>query len=119
MAELHESTLVSFRKKFLKKGFQEKKSPMPDYRPDVFAQRVSKRGAVKDEIIAEAEIESTLFKDHTSEQLAKMEKYLDHRKRDHVIVKAYLVVPTGKRIGALAQSLLDSLTTKKIRVVQL
>ena len=43
MAEVHESILVSFRKKVLKNGFREEsRTPMPTYRPDLFAQKVLK-----------------------------------------------------------------------------
>jgi hypothetical protein len=118
MAELHEKILVDFRRKFLKRGFCESKSPTPTYRPDVFARKSSKNGIVTAEIIAEAEIKSTLFTDHTSEQLVTMHEYITVRQKKRILVSAYLVVPIGKEILSLSKSLLNSLDIENIQIVQ-
>lgn len=91
---------------------------MPTFRPDVFAHKITSKGTVTEEIVAEAEIESTLFSPHTSEQLVTMEEYIVHRVRKRVLVRGYLVVPAGKNILALAKSLLYSLATENIKIVQ-
>lgn len=93
MAELHESLIVIFRKKNLKRGFRESKTPMPTYRPDVFVQKISKTGKIIEEILAEAEIKSTLFIEHTSNQLVLMEKYMRLKLREKIKVSGYLIIP--------------------------
>ncbi len=109
MAELHESLLVVFRKKFLHRGYRETKTPMPTYRPDVFAQKISKKGRVIKELIVEAEIRSTLFSNHTAEQLKLMDEYIKHQKRKKIKVVGYLVIPDQKDLYKHAVMLLDSM----------
>jgi len=96
------------------------KSPMPTFKPDVFAQKISKAGRIIEELIVEAEIESTIFTEHTSHQLVLMEEYLSHQKKKWVKIKAYLLLPLGKNTLSLAQSLLDSLFPlgTKIKILQ-
>lgn len=120
MAELHEAVLVAFRKKFLRGGFKEGKSPMPTFRPDVFAEKRSKSGKILKQLTVEAEIESTLFSEHTSHQLVLMDEYIRHQHRKRIKVDGYLLVPRNKNTVALAHSLLMTLplTTKgQIRVL--
>lgn len=118
MAELHESILVSFRKKFLRSGFTETKSPMPTFRPDVFATRISKNGYVVEEIVVEAEVKSTLFTNHTSEQLVIMNDYIKHRIKKRIRVRGFLVIPKGKQTIRLAISLLSSLDISSVKILQ-
>lgn len=120
MAELHESLLRSFRKKHLKSGFRETRSPMPTFKPDVFAQKISKGGKIIEELIVEAEIESTLFTEHTSHQLILMNEYISHQHKRGTKIRAYLLVPFGKNIFSLARSLLASLFPlgTKIKIIQ-
>ena len=93
---------------------------MPNFKPDVFAQKISKGGKIIEELIVEAEIESTLFSGHTSHQLVLMDEYISHRSRRGVKIKAYLLVPSGKNIFSMAKSLLISLFPlgTKIRIIQ-
>ncbi len=109
MAELHELLLRHFRRQYLKSGFCEMKSPMPTFRPDVFAQKISKDGKITEEIIVEAEIESTFFSEHTSSQLVLMEEYIKHRQKKIRKIRAFLLIPNGSSIFSLAKSLLNSL----------
>jgi hypothetical protein len=109
MAELHEAILVFCRKKLLRNGFKEAKSPMPTFRPDIFAEKRSKHGRVMRELTVEAEIASTLFSEHTSHQLMLMSDYIAHRGKKHVKVDGYLLVPKGRTHAALAKSVLDTL----------
>ena len=120
MAELHESLLRSFRKKHLKSGFREAKSPMPTFKPDVFAQKISRDGKIIEELIVEAEIESTLFTEHTSHQLVLMDEYISSRYKRATKTRAYLLVPFGRKIFSLAKSLLASLFPigTKIKIIQ-
>ena len=60
MAEQHESLIVSFRKRVLTRGFKESKSPMPTFRPDIFAERISQNGRVVEQIAVEANFAKTL-----------------------------------------------------------
>jgi|HubBroStandDraft_1064217.scaffolds.fasta_scaffold1169158_1 hypothetical protein len=87
----------------------ETKSPMPDYRPDIFAQKVSEDGKILEQIAVEAEIVSTLFTEHTSHQLLRMDEFIRLQKRRRVTAQGVLLVPKGKSARSYALSLLDSL----------
>jgi len=117
MAELHNELIIRLRKQLIAKGFREAKSPMPDFRPDIFVQKFTVNNKVAEEIVVEAEIESTLYSEHTSTQLVKMIEYMEFKKR--IKVNGYLLVPRGVGMLSLANSLLDTLNNKKIKVVQL
>lgn len=109
MADLHESLVRSFRKRVVKKGMRETKSPMPTYRPDIFAERVSKNGAVVEQVAVEAEIHSTLFSEHTSHQLLKMHEFIKLQRSKRIRVRGFLVVPKAKSGRMHADGILDSL----------
>lgn len=120
MAEQHESLIVAFRKRILRKGFREVKSPMPTFRPDIFAEKVSSNGRVVGQIAVEAEIEATLFSEHTTHQLVKLGEYIEHQRRKRIPVKGYLLVPEGKKLLAQAESLLFTLPDNvPIQIMQL
>ncbi len=108
MAELHEAILLSYRKSLKRKGFREYKSPMPTYRPDIFAQIRTIGGKVKEEVVVEAEIESTLFNDHTAEQLVLMDQYLRHQKSKKIKCSGILLVPNSKTARVRANLLLSN-----------
>ena len=120
MAELHESLIVSYRKSIFRRGFKESKSPMPTYRPDIFAQKTSRNGSILEQIIVEAEIKSTLFSEHTAHQLLQMQEYIEHQKRKRIRVRGKLLIPRGKQLRAQAKSLLESLFPEgtKIGILQ-
>ena len=82
---------------------------MPVFRPDIFAQKISKNGKIIEEVVVEAEIKQTLFSEHTTHQLVLMSEYLNHRKNKKIKIKGYLLIPKGKQALALARSLLNSL----------
>lgn len=109
MADVHESLLRSFRKTILRGGFREAKSPMPTFRPDVFAEKVSPSGVVVAQVAVEAEIQSTLFKEHSLEQLLKMDEFIRLQAAKRIKVRGYLLVPRKKPIRANAESILGSL----------
>lgn len=109
MADVHESLLRSFRRTILRDGFREARSPMPTFRPDVFAEKVSSNGLVVGQVAVEAEIQSTLFSEHTLEQLIKMDEFLRHQAAKRIRTRGYLLVPRKKTIRAHARSLLSSL----------
>jgi hypothetical protein len=109
VAELHESLLVACRKQLLRHGLKEAKSPMPTFRPDIFAQRRSKHGRVIRELAVEAEIASTLFSEHTSHQLMLLDDYIAYQGKRGIKVDGYLLVPKGRANAALAKSVLDTL----------
>jgi hypothetical protein len=109
MAERHDSLIVPLRRKLLRQGFRERKSPMPTYRPDLFAQKTSKTGKVLQEVVIEAEIESTLFSEHASHQLVLMREYMQHQRKRRVKVKGVLAVPKNKAAISYAKSLLGTL----------
>ncbi len=113
--------LVACRRRLLRNGFREAKSPMPTFRPDIFAQKRSKSGKVMREIAVEAEIPSTLFYEHTTEQLLTMEDYIQHQRARRIRVDGYLLVPHTKAALALARSLITSLFARgtSIRVLGL
>lgn len=108
MGELHEAILRSYNRSLKRRGFQEYKSPMPTYRPDIFAQRRTIEGKVKEEVIVEAEIESTLFNNHTVEQLVLMDQYLRHQKSKKIKCIGILLVPNSKTARLRASLLLSS-----------
>lgn len=109
MAELHESLVRSFRKRVVKQGMRETKSPMPTYRPDIFAERVSKNGTVMEQVAVEAEIHSTLFSEHTSHQLLKMHEFMKLQRSKRIRVRGFLIVPKTKNARIHADGILDSL----------
>jgi len=120
MAELHDSLVRCLRRQFLSRGLREAKSPMPTYRPDIFAERLSKDGRVMEQIAVEAEISSTLFTEHTSHQLLIMDGFMRLQKAKRIRVRGFLLVPKGKTTRALASSVLDSLFPQgtAIRIVE-
>jgi hypothetical protein len=109
MADLHESLIRSFRRKVIRGGLQETKSPMPTYKPDIFAERTSPSGSVVEQVAVEAEIKSTLFNEHTSHQLLILDEFIRHQKAKRIRVKGYLLVPRGTETRTHAHSLLDTL----------
>ncbi len=109
MADLHESLIRSFRKKVVRKGLKESKSPMPTFRPDIFAEKTSRDGKVVEQIAVEAEIQSTLFSEHTSHQLLNMDHFIKLQKSKRVRVRGFLLVPKSKAVRVHARSLLWSL----------
>jgi len=109
MAELHESLIVSLRKRLFKRGFKITKQLTPAYRADIFAERLSVKGRVIEQIVVEAEIKSTLFSEHTSEQLVLMDEFIRHQKAKRIKTKGVLLIPRDKATLQLAVSLLRSL----------
>jgi len=109
MADLHESLVRSFRRKVIKGGLQETKSPMPTFKPDIFAERKSLSGFVLEQIAVEAEIKSTLFNEHTSHQLLKLDEFIQLQRAKRIRVKAYLLIPRGTEVRSHARALLDGL----------
>ena len=120
MAELHESLIRSFRKKVIRGGLKETKSPMPSYRPDIFAQKVSTNGNILEQVAVEVEIASTLFSEHTSEQLLKMHDFILDQRIRRVRVRGYLIIPKGKSPRNHANLVLSGLFPEgtSIQVVQ-
>lgn len=119
MADLHEQILRSFRRN-VRRGFKEAKSAMPTFRPDFFAARTSSLGTVREQIAVEAEIQSTIFLEHTSHQLVLMQEFIEHQRAKRVRVKGYLLIPNGQQVRRLAESLLESLFPfgTSIRILQ-
>jgi hypothetical protein len=109
MADHHEGLVRAFRRKFLRRGLRETKSPMPTYRPDLFAEKVSSRGQVIEQIAMEAEIASTIFSEHTTDQLLKMDEFIRHQRNKKIRTRGFLVVPKAKRLRNHAATLLESL----------
>jgi hypothetical protein len=107
MAELHEFLVVSFRRAVLRKHYILIKSPMPTYRPDVLAEQTKRRKRIQ--IVMEAEIPSTLFSDHTTEQLVTMDEFIRHQESKGIKMKGFLLVPLGKQFVSQANSLLEAL----------
>lgn len=120
MADLHESLVRSFRKRIVTKGLREAKSPMPTYRPDIFAERLSRNGRVLEQVAVEAEIHSTLFSEHTSHQLLKMDEFMRLQRSKRIRVRGFLLIPKAKNARTHADSILDSLFPKgtAIRIVE-
>jgi len=97
MAEKHDRLLAHYRARLANRRYRiESKSPFPDYRPDIWATKGRRK------IFVEVEIETTLYGNHTLEQLIHMHSYLiaDHR------ASGVLVVP--RLIKGEAAFLLDS-----------
>jgi len=92
---------------------------MPTYRPDLFAQQVSPHGKISREVLVEAEIESTIFSNHTAEQLVLMDEYIHHQKKRSVDVNGYLAVPDKKAAITNARSLIASLFPYGSKIVVL
>lgn len=116
MGQIHKELIVKCRRELLAKRFKERKSPTPDFHPDFYGIRYSRSGDILEEIMVEAEIESTLYSEHTSDQLVKMDDYILHQGRKKIKVRGYLLVPKGKNILALANSLLESMFVDVIRI---
>lgn len=109
MAEAHDALVRIYRKKVLKGGLKETKSPMPSYRPDIFAERVSQSGKVIEQVAVEAEIASTLSNEHTSHQLLHLDDFIRHQKSKRIVVRGYLLIPRKKEARILAALILESL----------
>jgi hypothetical protein len=109
MGELHESLVVSLRKRLLMRGFKISKQLTPTYRADIFAERTNAKGRVVEQVVVEAEIKSTLFSEHTSDQLVLMDEFIRHQKRKRIRTKGILLIPRDKGTSRLAFSLLRSL----------
>ncbi|MFZ0736251.1 MAG: hypothetical protein WBL70_00295 [Candidatus Acidiferrales bacterium] len=82
---------------------------MPTFRPDIFAEKTSLSGSVLEQVAVEAEIKSTLFNEHTSHQLLKLDEFIRHQRTKRIHVKGYLLIPRGTETRAHAHSLLDTL----------
>jgi hypothetical protein len=93
---------------------------MPTYRPDIFAERLSRSGKVLEQVAVEAEIHSTLFSEHTSHQLLVMDEFMRLQKSKRIRVRGFLLVPKAKSARAHASSVLDSLFPQgtSIRIVE-
>ena len=120
MADVHESLIRSFRKKVIRGGLKETKSPMPSYRPDIFAQRLAQNGSIVEQLAVEAEIASTLFSEHTAEQLLKMQEFMIGQKTKRIKVRGFLIIPKGREPRNHADLVLSGLFPEgtSIRVVQ-
>jgi hypothetical protein len=120
MAERHERLIKKFRSSPRWRAFRDAKSPMPDFRPDFFGQTVTSSGRVTAQVAVEAEIESTLFKEHTSQQLLIMNDFIAVQKNRGVRVHGFLLVPSNKLALRTAQRLIKSLFPRgtTIQVVQ-
>jgi hypothetical protein len=118
MGDFHDSLLLSLRRKVERNGFRvAKKGPMPSYRPDLFAQKLSNNGRIIEEIIVEAEIKSSLFLDHSLDQLEHMDDYIRQQKRKRIKVTGFLVVPDDKSVRLQAKQLLDTLESTCIKLL--
>lgn len=109
MGAIHNTIVVDLRRRMTRQGFRFAKCPMPTYRPDIFAQKFSKSGKIVEEIVVEAEIESTVFSEHTSHQLVLMDEYLRHQRKKGIKAKGFLAVPNTKAGLSRAKSLLLTL----------
>jgi hypothetical protein len=101
-------------------GLRETKSPMPSYRPDIFAQRLAHNGSIVEQLAVEAEIASTLFSEHTAEQLLKMHEFMIGQKTKRIKVRGFLIIPKGREPRNHADLVLSGLFPEgtSIRVVQ-
>jgi hypothetical protein len=109
MAEEHDSLVDHCRHRFMRDGYRDVKCPIKTMRPDLFMRKNTRSGKVIKEIIVEVEIESTLFKNQTSDQLLDMADYIRQQKRKKVGVCGYLIVPKGKSVLVQAQMLIKTL----------
>jgi hypothetical protein len=120
MADVHESLIRSFRRRVIRGGLKEMKSPMPTYRPDIFAQRLAENGSIVEQLAVEAEIASTLFSEHTAEQLLKMHDFIVGQKTKRIRARGFLIIPKGKEPRNHASLVLSGLFPDgtSIQVVQ-
>jgi len=92
MADKHEELVSKFRDQLRKKKYLiSKKSPLVDYRPDIYAKKN------KEEIFAEIEIDQSIYNDHTLGQLSIMYNYVKKNKN----YKGFLVIPKEAKKQAL------------------
>lgn len=109
MGDHHEYLCRAVRKQLVTTGFRETKSPMPTYRPDIFAQKNSKEGNICEELVVEIEIETTVFLTHSQEQLILMDEFLRHRRKKRIKVRGVLAVPDNPKVVNRAKMLLGTL----------
>jgi hypothetical protein len=121
MAELHDALVARFRKKLISKGYKEGRCPIQTYRPDIFCIKINSSGETKEEVIVEAEIQPTLYSEHTSIQLILMDEYIKSPKNRKRRIAGYLLVPHKKSMLNYSISLLASIFPEKcvIKVLQL
>lgn len=93
---------------------------MPTFRPDLFAERRTRRGRLLEQLAVEVEIESTVFSEHTSEQLLVMHEFLEHQRAKRVRVHGYLLIPKGRKLLSRVEVFLASLfpVGTRIRIIQ-
>jgi hypothetical protein len=97
MAEKHDRMVAHYRARLVRRGYKVKgRSPFVDYRPDIYATRLSLS------LFVEGEIEATLQSIHTLHQLEIMYSYVAQNGRRRGI----LLVPRG--IAKEAHFLIDS-----------
>lgn len=111
-SETHEHICRRLRQKLAKQGFKEAKNPLPNYRFDVYARKQNSTGRIIEQVVVEAEIESTLFKEHTIDQLQSMCRFLKHEKKRGIATKGILAVPRKTSVGIQARQLLRSIRTE-------
>lgn len=94
---------------------------MPTFKPDFFGCRYDARGFTRAQIAVEAEIQSTLFSEHTSEQLVTMQEFIEHQRARRIKVTGLLLIPRGQQVARFARSLLDTLFPEgtSISIIQL
>ncbi len=108
-SEAHESICRKVRGDYLKRGYKEEISPMPSFRPDVFAVKRNGNGKFIEQVVAEAEIERTLFYEHSIEQLILMVRFLKQEKKRGLKSHGILAVPKKTHTIIQAQQLIRSI----------
>jgi hypothetical protein len=77
MAERHGALVIAYRRKLARRGFRDGDSPLPHYQPDIYSEKRNASDRITSVTVVEAEIESSLFLEHTATQLARMVRYLE------------------------------------------
>lgn len=116
MGDVHEALVRKFRASGHFRGLKDAKSPMPDFRPDVFGEKRSTTGRLLVQVAVEVEIERTLYSEHTQHQIELLDSYVFQQIKKGIDARAYLVLPTGSNTKIEAEMLLGSLFPDGTRI---
>lgn len=119
MGEVHERMVRKFREKLRDKGYSIiSKTPIPDYRPDIYAVKYDNQDNISEEILVEVEIVDSVFYEHSEDQIIKMNSYLENKSKK-VKSLGYLIVPKKAKVSAqvLTQSLFPQNCSVKVMVI--
>src|SRR5271169_382342 len=103
MGDKHEKICRVLRERYSQSGFKEGKSPFSTFYPDYYGHKKMVNGKLVEQVVVEVEIENTLFKHHTYQQLEIMGQFLGEQKRKKRKAHGLLAVPDSVNMKVQAE----------------